>query len=407
MDPKVIIIGGGITGLSAARALQQRNIPFLLLEEAPQLGGRVQSEKYDGFILDKGFQILNTAYPEFKEQQINLSALQLKSFASGAKIFKNGKVHILADPQREFRYLPNAIFSGIATWSDLWKMYLLSNRLSHAYPDDVFKIKGISTMQYLHQQGFSESVLNHFFKPFYSGIFLESELKTPASMFAFVFAAFAIGHAALPEKGMQALPALLSAALPPESIKTGTVVSAVETGKVLLQNGTTLHAETILLATGTMPFEGVVRQNWNGNHQTEVYYYSLEKPLNLQRFVGLNARAEGVVNNFSMPSSVQPSYAPEGKHLLSVSLKPGIQPNQGMQDAVMKELQAITGENIEARFLKSFAVSAALPNLSSMNYQPEIITVAEKVYASGDFAAYPSLNAALHAGRLLAETAAV
>ena len=108
-----------------------------------------------------------------------------------------------------------------------------------------------------------------------------------------------------------------------------------------------------------------------------------------------------------MPSSVQPSYAPEGKHLLSVSLKPGIQPNQGMQDTVINELQAITRENIEARFLKSYAVSSALPNLSSMNYQPEIITVAEKVYASGDFAAYPSLNAALHAGRLLAETAAV
>src|SRR5258708_6779251 len=51
---KVIVIGGGITGLSAAWELQQRGIEYTLLEASNRLGGKLITERADGFIIEAG-----------------------------------------------------------------------------------------------------------------------------------------------------------------------------------------------------------------------------------------------------------------------------------------------------------------------------------------------------------------
>lgn len=404
MKPEVIIVGGGITGLSAARLLSSRGVPFLLLESEPKLGGRVQSEYWDGYILDKGFQILNTGYPEWENQQINIHAISLKSFASGAKIFEEGKVRTLADPFREGPVALQALFSKSVSFKDMWLILKLRNQLKKKSPEQIFSDHGGSTLSFLKQFGFSESFIRVFFRPFYAGIFLESELKTPASMFSFVFKAFAEGMATLPEKGMQQLIKLISSEIDDQCIKISTRVVEVKAGAVLLEDGTWLSAPHIWLTTGTSSMQGVDRRVWSGNHSTSVLYYSTEVPPKWGRFIGLNASQSGLVNHFCMPSAVQHSYCPEGKYLLSVSLRPGMAYREGMEMEVAEELRKIKAIHQPITFLKAIYVDHALPDLDSMCYEPELIRVAEGVLATGDFAAYPSLNAALHAGRLLVET---
>jgi protoporphyrinogen oxidase len=404
VKPEVIIVGGGITGLSAARILSRRGIPFLLLESQSKLGGRIQSENYDGYILDNGFQIINTAYPEWENQQINLAALSLKSFASGAKIFQFGKIHTLADPFREGPVALEALFSKSVSIKDMFLVLKLRRQLKNMNYQQVFNSNDLTTLQYLRDYGFSGPFIDAFFKPFYAGIFLEPELNTPAAMFAFVFKAFAEGTAALPEKGMQQLIKLISSEIDDACIRTSTRVKQVQSGMVTLEDGSVLSAPHIWVTTGISEFQSVCRTQWKGNHSTTVLYYTSDKAPKWGKFIGLNASENRLVNHFCMPSAIQPEYSPEGKHLLSVTLKPGTTYWEGLEKDAVEELRSIHALEHPINFLKAITVANALPGLSAMNYEPELIQLHHGVLATGDFAAYPSVNAALRAGRLLAET---
>jgi oxygen-dependent protoporphyrinogen oxidase len=60
----VAIIGGGISGLSAAYALHKRQVPYLLLEAGPSLGGVIRTETRDGFLLEGGPDSMLAQKPE-------------------------------------------------------------------------------------------------------------------------------------------------------------------------------------------------------------------------------------------------------------------------------------------------------------------------------------------------------
>jgi hypothetical protein len=347
---------------------------------------------------------LNTAYPEWDNQQINIHALSLKSFASGAKIYVNGKVKTLADPFREGPIALQALFSGSISVKDMLLLLKLRNHLKSQSHEQIFSTGSSTTLQFLQDFGFSRTFIERFFRPFYAGIFLESELITPASMFSFVFKAFSEGTASLPDKGMHQLIKLISSELNDDNIRTSAKVVKVQTASLTLADGTELAAPRIWVTTGTSGFQGLHRKEWKNNHSTSVLYFSSDNAPAWGKFIGLNAVNNGLVNHFCMPSAVQSAYSPEGKHLLSISLRPGITYKEGMEVQVQQELEMLKAIHHPIAFLKAVTVDHALPNLNSMQYKPELIPLHEGVFATGDFAAYPSVNAALHAGRLLLET---
>ena len=402
MEPRVVIIGAGVCGLAAARQLRSRGIPFLVIDERNTPGGRLQTHETDGFLLDEGFQILNTAYPEFGRQEIDINSLGLQNFESGARIFINGKSTTLADPDRVKGYMLDALFTPAASWRDLFRVRALKTEWTGRAPEEIFSMQADSTMNYLKKKGFSTRIITRFLQPFYSGIFLEPDLKTEASMFAFVFSMFAHGHAALPQRGIRALPDLMMKDIPADAVWNNVSVAHAEPGRLLLADGRELNVPYVLMATGTRKFKPVHREAWKGNRGTTVLYFTIGDDPGLGRFIGLNGSGSGKINNFCMPSNVQPAYAPAGKRLLSISLKPGVPANEGTDQVVMDEFRILTGFHGEADFLHSYHVPDALPDIQQLRYEPEIIPVYEGAWASGDFAAYPSLNAALRAGYLLA-----
>ena len=62
----VIIIGGGIAGLSAARALADAGIDVQVLEQAPHVGGRLSTFREDSGTFDAGAQYFTVRRPEFR-----------------------------------------------------------------------------------------------------------------------------------------------------------------------------------------------------------------------------------------------------------------------------------------------------------------------------------------------------
>jgi phytoene dehydrogenase-like protein len=159
--------------------------------------------------LDHGFQVLLTAYPEAKKH-LDFQELDLQEFLPGAVVFKNKKQKIIGDPLKDPSLVFSTLFSGIGNFSDKFKVLKLNSILKKKSLSEIFSDKEQATLSYLQDFGFSSEIIDDYFKPFFSGIFLETKLETSSRMFEFVFKMFGEGSAAIPRKGMEAIPKQLS-----------------------------------------------------------------------------------------------------------------------------------------------------------------------------------------------------
>ena len=204
-DCIIHIIGGGVSGLIAARVLEKKGFNPIILEASERVGGRIKTDIIEGYQLDHGFQVLLTAYPAVKKY-LDYDALNLQFFLPGAYIFKANTQSIIGDPLRDVSLLISTLFSGIGSISDKFKILKLNHKIKKKSLTDIFSEKEQTTLSYLKEFGFSKDMLNDFFIPFFSGIFLENKLETSSRMFEFVYKMFGEGHAAIPKAGMEAIP---------------------------------------------------------------------------------------------------------------------------------------------------------------------------------------------------------
>ena len=134
---EVVIIGAGLAGLSCALSLEVAGIPVTLLEATDQPGGRVSTDLVEGFRLDRGFQVLLTAYPE-AARLLDYDALQLKNFEPGALVWHSGKFHRFADPVRNPGGAAQFLFDGIVPLADKLNVAKLRARVQAGTWDEMF-----------------------------------------------------------------------------------------------------------------------------------------------------------------------------------------------------------------------------------------------------------------------------
>lgn len=397
-EKPVVVVGAGVAGLSAAKILKQAGKSVLVLEAGEQVGGRVQTDLRDGFRFDHGFQVLLTAYPEAK-LLLNYDRLHLKTFAPGARIFSQNKLKKIADPLRRPNLVWNTVTSGIASVGDVWRVLSLVKKLKKTSISDIFsEADSRSTMLYLRDYGFSEKFIRAFFKPFFSGIFLENELQTPNAMFQFVFKMFAQGEAAIPEEGMQAIPQQLAETLSAEEIKFGVRINRYDENAVYDEQGGQYPYSALVIS---VPF-------WNEDkvfYGTTQWYFSADISPDRSDLITLFSEEGDVMDgaNIVVLSNLSSKYAPSGKHLISVSLSgndESITPDQVKRSMTKLYRNAATWS-----FLARYDVPHALPKDMSFRHdlKAEELKISDRVFRCGDACMYPSLNAAMRSGRIVAE----
>ena len=127
-EKKIYIVGAGLSGLIAALELEKVGFAPILLEATDRVGGRMKTDEIDGFRLDHGFQVLNTAYPEAKKY-LDYKALSLKNFDPGAVIFDGVDSYVITDPLRSPLKIVGMAFSKVGTFLDKVKMFALTQEL--------------------------------------------------------------------------------------------------------------------------------------------------------------------------------------------------------------------------------------------------------------------------------------
>jgi phytoene dehydrogenase-like protein len=426
-ETDVVVVGGGLAGLAAARRLHQAGTPWLLVEAADRLGGRVATDAVDGYLIDRGFQVVNTAYPR-QAALVDLASLNLGLLTQGVLVRRGETRHRMVHPLRDPLGAARTILTGLADGAQLgWlgrapepvgalartagaerassvgrafdriRLAGLAARCA-AYPvHRLLAAPELTAELELRRAGLSDRIVEELLRPFLSGVFGERELTTSSHVLAMVVRSFTRGRVGLPAAGMAALPAAVAAPLPASLVVLGVPALSVRAGRVVTPAGT-IRCRAVLVAVdpGTahrlLPGLGTVRLN-----RLTTYYHSAAEPPVDEPILLLDGDRRGVVANTVVLSHAAPTYAPAGRHLVATSVAgPEVPP----EPVVRAELARLYGRPVDDwEHLTTVSVAGALPAAPPPQGRlRKPVALGEGIFVAGDHRASPSAQGALASG---------
>jgi phytoene dehydrogenase-like protein len=392
----VVVVGAGLAGLRAAQLLTAAGREVVVLEQSDGIGGRVRTDRVDGFTLDRGFQLYNPAYPEGR---LAWPDLRIRSFAPGVVVVRDGQAYRLADPRRDPRSLPVSLSSaralGVARGLAALGAYaarLGTLRHPRATPRDR---AGQGFAQALSEAGVDRATVDALLRPFLSGVLADEDLETPRVLVDELLRTFLAGTPGLPEQGMDELPARLAAALPAGAVRTGARVLSVEAGRVAT-DGSRWLARDVVLAAGDPAglVEGATPTRWRS---LTTWYFAAEDLPGTHPTLLVSPQSR--LANVAVVSDVAPGYAPVGRRLVAASAV-GVHDSteaEGWARAEAARMLAVDPSVLE--LVAHYPIREALP---AMGHRLPAV-VCGGVVLAGDHRRGPSINGALASGRRAAE----
>ncbi|MET7748682.1 FAD-dependent oxidoreductase [Micromonospora sp. NPDC005367] len=395
-ETDVVIVGGGLAGLAAARRLHRAGVPWRLLEAGGRLGGRIATDEVDGYLLDRGFQVLNTAYPRLGAL-LDVNSLRLGYFTSGVLVRKGDRLIRLVNPLREPVAAPGTAFAGVGTLLDRLRFAGLAAGCATLPAGRLLDAPETTTEVALRRAGLSDAFIEELIRPFLSGVLIDRELETSSRVFAMVLRSFARGRNALPAEGMAALPRAVAAPLPADLIDLDTPVAEVAPRRVRTQAGD-IRCRAVVVAVdppavaALLPTLRAVRM-----HSYTTYYHSTDQPPVDEPILLLDGDRRELITNTVVASRAAPTYAPAGRHLVATSV---VGPTPPPEPAVRLELDRLFGRSTaDWTHLSTVTVPQALPAAPPPQGRlRKPVALGDGLFVAGDHRDSPSIQGALTSG---------
>ncbi|WP_067497479.1 NAD(P)/FAD-dependent oxidoreductase [Actinoplanes sp. TFC3] len=399
VEVDVVIIGGGLAGLAAARRLDRAGIEWLLVEASDRIGGRVATDVVDGWHLDRGFQVLNTAYPRVPAL-VDIDALDMRYFTSGVLVRRGDRLHRLENPLRDPLTAPQTLGSGVGTLADRLKFAALAARCATYDPKRLLNGRETTTQEALRKAGLSHRIIEEVLRPFLSGVLADRSLDTSSHVLAMILRSFARGRIGVPATGMAALPAAIAGPLPFPQLLINAPVLSLGPGMVVTEGGE-IRCRAIIVATDPVTVATLLpalpRPDMHG--LTTYYFGAPHAPIDEPTLLLDGDRREIIANTIVM-SNAAPEYAPAGKSLIAASAV-GVAAPSGASEAVIRvELARIYGTPTdEWELLETVPIPYALPAapVPQANLRKPV-SLGDGLFVAGDHRDSPSIQGALASG---------
>ncbi len=397
---QVLIVGGGLAGLAAARVTTAAGLATVVLEAGDEVG-RVRTDVVDGFQLDRGFQILLTAYPEVVGQ-LDLGALQLGRFAPGARVWLGEDFARVADPFRQPSAALATLGAPIGSLADKVRLARLRHELVTTSAAALLRRGDGTTIDALIARGFSVAMIERFWRPLFAGIQLDETLHTSRRMFDLIFRTLVMGDAAVPAAGMGAVPRQLAVSLPAGTVHTGVAVERLTGTEAGLVDGGRVEAEVVLVATDGPNAARLLGLAPVGSKAAScVWFAAAEAPV-AGPVLLLDGTGQGPARNVAVLSNVAPSYAPPGYALLAAAVPGRADPT--LEGEVRAQMRGWFGPVVDTwRALRTDAIAHGQPHQGLHHSLKQAVFLGSGRYVCGDHRDTASLQGALFSGRRAGE----
>ncbi|MER5542066.1 NAD(P)/FAD-dependent oxidoreductase [Streptomyces sp. NPDC001233] len=413
----VVIVGAGTAGLSAAHRLTSAGISTAVLEAAPYVGGRMSTEKVDGFRLDRIGQLLSTSYPELRTTP-GLDSLVLRTFAPGVLLHRDGRtqragapasggsargalhaVRALASAPRGPAATPGRVGAPVGGAVDQARLGAALGRIAATPVERVLARPEMPAGQALAQRGMPSRTVEGFLRPLLATLLCDPELTTSSRCADLALRAFASGRLCVPEGGADVLPELLARALPPGTVRTGVRVTSVCTTSVTTAEHGEIRCRAVLLATdaraAALLLPGLRVPDF---HPVTVVHHTTDEPaaaFATGTSLLLDADRGGPVAHTAVLSNVDPSRAPVGRVLISSTVLGA--PPEGVDTAVRIHLSRLY--RTSTRRWETLAVHhtpEAVPAMRPPHDLRRPVRLLAGLYVCGDHRDTSTVQGALH-----------
>lgn len=397
----VVVVGAGLSGLTAAGRLAEAGLDVVVLEASDGVGGRARTDRVDGFLLDRGFQVLNTAYPAAR-RVLDLDELELQEFDRAALIHLEGRTFRVGDPRRELLALPRAAaapFGGLRSKAAL-AAYGATVTLEPA--SRIKRQDDVSARQRWADRGLDDGVFDRLLRPFMSGVLLEEEMTTSSRFVDLMVRMFARGSSVVPADGMQQMAEQLAGRLPGGAVHLDSPVRAVEARGVSTDAGM-VDARAVVVATDADSADSLLggslgATSWKG--VTTMYHVAAEAPLDEPTLL-LDPDGDSPVNNTVVVSNAAPSYSADGRALVATSLVHG-EERTFDESAVRERLARLYATSTsDWEHLATYDVPRALPAMPAPHPFRKPVRHGD-VFVCGDHRDTSSIQGALVSGERVA-----
>lgn len=405
MDADVIVIGAGLSGLQAARRAQAANLRVVVLEADDAVGGRVRTDSIDGFLCDRGFQLLNPAYPAVREW-VDVAALGLQRLGVGVVVRAGDETTTLAHPLRHPRYAFETLVSAHTPVSDLVALarWLIPPLLR---PSSVYRAGSDEPLRTSFDHiGLRGRLRRDVLDTFLAGVLADSSGESSAQLVRLLMRFFAIGVPGLPRSGMQALPEQLAAALA-DPVRVGVAardVRETSAGVDVVTDSGTVRARAAIVAVGPQDVAGLTDLPEPADRGLTTWWFTAPERPRDGPFLMLDASRPGggpagPIWHTAVISEAAPSYAPAGRHLVEATTLMDRPDGLATESDVRRDLERLYQTSVQswevlAHHVVPHALPAQLPPLTDL--RP--VWAGERTVITGDHRASGSIQGALDSG---------
>jgi phytoene dehydrogenase-like protein len=404
-DADVLIVGAGLAGLTCAREVAAAGLRPLVLEASDGVGGRVRTDVVDGFRLDRGFQVLLTAYPTTR-RVLDYDRLDLRPFEPGALVRIGDGFAAVSDPFRRPSDAVATLLSPVGSIGDKVRVAKLAVTLRARTVEEILATREDKTLDRLSELHFGPRIIESFFRPFLGGVFLDPTLQTSSRMFEFVFKMFASGSVAVPAAGMGALTAQLSGGLPAGSLRTGARVASVTRDSATLETGETLRGSAVVVAASPSETARLAGLNDVPPYVPALcWYFEAPEPPVDRGILVLDGGRRGPVTTLAVMSRVAETYAPAGRELVSVTVLGEAEPTPRLREEILVQMRGWYGAPVDAwREIRPYRIHEALPDqsLAAGGVSPRSLRTPGGLHVAGDHRVHGSIEGAIQSGLAVA-----